>query len=955
MLKSLVSRVSITAIAVSLVAGAAPALAATAPQQSAAVNGWGVKLTDVTPDASIRYGTLPNGMKYAIMRNATPKGAASVRLQFAFGSIAESEKERGLAHFIEHMAFNGSTHVPEGDMVKILERQGLKFGPDTNAVTGFDTTTYMLDLPKADAEHLDTAMFLFREVASELKFDPAAVDRERGVILGEERARDNFQLHQVVDMIGFQLPQTPYPNRLPIGLDTVLKSASADTIRNLYQRYYRPENATLVFVGDADPALVEAKIQKTFADWKDSGAAGAPLPRGKVDLARPASFDTFIDPAVATTVNYTIARKWAEPADTLADRRQKMTEALAVALFNRRLDKIAHAEGSPLIGGAMVTEEQRDAARMTTVGIAAKDGAWKAALDTAEQEVRRAIEHGFTAAELKTQVADMGGALHMAAAQADTRSSSSLANAIVTVAGRDKFVTTPKFKEEQFLALAKTVTPAQVNAAFRDLWTGSAPLIHVSGKQDVPTQQLAAAFKASRAVAVAAPKASAAQAFAYDSFGKPGTIADDKRVADLGLRTLRFANNVKLNIKKTDFEAGKVRFLVRMGDGVLDLPRNEPGLASMMALTSAAAGVKKHSLEELKDMLAGKVVTVGASVTDNAFVATGATNAQNLALQMKVSAAYLLDPGFRPEAANQWANAVPVLEKQLDAQPETVSKLRLPALLAGGDERFGVPRAAVLSKRNFDEAKAAIAPVIASAPIEITIVGDVDEKTAIDAVAATFGALPTRKPTGLAGADARKASFRADRSPIVLKHDGPADKALVQAVWPTADDSNYREVVGVELLKDVLDLMLTDSVREKLGDSYGVDVQSVMSDTFDGFGYLSASAVVAPDKTDEVQQAIAEAAAELRSKPISDDLLARARNPELEKADRNMRENGFWLAALSRSQSEPDRLDRIREKKKLLQSITAADLQKLAQKYVRADTVQQVRIVSSKLATTASR
>ena len=548
----------------------------------------------------------------------------------------------------------------------------------------------------------------------------------------------------------------------------------------------------------------------------------------------------------------------------------------------------------------------------------------------------------------------MGGALHMAAAQADTRSSSSLANAIVTVAGRDKFVTTPKFKEEQFLALAKTVTPAQVNAAFRDLWTGSAPLIHVSGKQDVPTQQLAAAFKASRAVAVAAPKASAAQAFAYDSFGKPGTIADDKRVADLGLRTLRFANNVKLNIKKTDFEAGKVRFLVRMGDGVLDLPRNEPGLASMMALTSAAAGVKKHSLEELKDMLAGKVVTVGASVTDNAFVATGATNAQNLALQMKVSAAYLLDPGFRPEAANQWANAVPVLEKQLDAQPETVSKLRLPALLAGGDERFGVPRAAVLSKRNFDEAKAAIAPVIASAPIEITIVGDVDEKTAIDAVAATFGALPTRKPTGLAGAEARKASFRADRSPIVLKHDGPADKALVQAVWPTADDSNYREVVGVELLKDVLDLMLTDSVREKLGDSYGVDVQSVMSDTFDGFGYLSASAVVAPDKTDEVQQAIAEAAAELRSKPISDDLLARARNPELEKADRNMRENGFWLAALSRSQSEPDRLDRIREKKKLLQSITAADLQKLAQKYVRPDTVQQVRIVSSKMATTAS-
>ena len=953
MFKSLVSRVSITAIAIAITSGSAPA-AATAPV-AAPVNGWGVKLTDVTPDASIRYGKLPNGMKYAIMHNATPKGTASVRLQFAFGSIGEAENERGLAHFIEHMAFNGSTHVPEGDMVKILERQGLKFGPDTNAVTGFDTTTYMLDLPKADAEHLDTAMFLFREVASELKFDPAAVDRERGVILGEERARDNFQLHQVIDLIGFQAPQTPYANRLPIGLDTVLKSASADTIRNLYRHYYRPENATLVFVGDADPALVEDKIRKSFADWKDSGAAGAALPRGKVDLARPAAFDTFVDPAVATTVNYTIARAWSDPAETLAERRHKMVEVLATAMFNRRLAKLVNAPGVPLLGATMLTDEERDAARMTTVGVVAKDGSWKQALDVAEQEVRRALEHGFTAAELKTQVLDTTGALHAAAEQADTRSNTSLANAILAIADRDKFVTTPQSKEAEFAALAKTVTPAQVNAAFRELWTGSAPLIHVSAKQDIPTQQLAAAFTASRSVAVAAQRDNAQQAFAYNSFGKPGTIAQDKQIADLGVRTVRFANNVRLNIKKTDFEAGKVRFLVRLGDGVLDLPKDEPGLASMLALTSATAGVKKHSLEELKDLLAGKVITVGASVTDNAFVATGATTAQDLALQMKVSAAYLLDPGFRPEAASQWANAVPIIEKQLDAQPESVSKLRLPALLAGGDQRFGVPGAAVLSKRNFDEARVALAPVIASAPIEITIVGDVDEKAAIDAVAASFGALPARKASSLAGADARKASFRADRSPIVLKHDGPADKALVEAVWPTADDSNYREVVGVGLLKDVLDLMLTDSVREKLGDSYGVDLQSVMSDTFDGFGYLSASAVVAPDKTDEVQQAIAEAAAELRAKPISDDLLARARNPELEKADRNMRENAFWLAALSRSQTEPERLDRIREKKKLLQSITAADLQKLAEKYIRPDTVQQVRIVSSKLATTASR
>ena len=954
-LKSLASRVSSGAIAIALVAAGTPALAATAAATAPAVNGWGVPLNDVTPDPSIRYGVLPNGMKYAIMRNATPKGTASVRLQIGFGSIAESDKERGLAHFIEHMAFNGSTHVPEGDMVKMLEREGLAFGPDTNAQTGFDKTTYMLDLPKADDEHVDTAMFLFREVAGELKFDPAAVDRERGVILGEERSKDSFQYREVVQLLGFEVPETPYPKRFPIGVDSVLKTASADTIRDLYHRYYRPENATLVFVGDADPTVIEAKIRKTFGDWKDVGSAGAPLPRGKVDLSRAASFDKFIDPAAATAVNYTIARPWRDPKDTLAGRRHEIVQTLAAALFNRRLQKLVNTPGSALLIGAMRTDEERDAALMTSLTIAAKDGAWKDALTTAEQEVRRAMKYGFTAAELKTQVEDTSGALKAAVEAEATRSNKSLANTILSVVGTDKFVTSPKFAAAEFADVAKTLTPAEVSAAFRELWTGSAPLIHVSAKQDIPTQELAQALDASRQVAVSAPKQSEVKAFAYQSFGKPGVVASDTRVADLGVRTVRFANNVRLNIKKTNFETGRVRFLVRLGDGILDLPKDEPGLAPMITLTSATAALKKHSLEDLKELLAGKVITVGTKVESDGFVASGATTPQDLALQMKVSAAYLLDPGFRPEAADQWANALPVIEKQLDAQAEQVAGARVPIILASGDQRFGIPATAVLSRRSFDEAKAALAPVIASAPIEITIVGDVDENAAIAAVASTFGALPTRKLSTTVPADVRKASFRTETSPIVLTDQGPPDKALVESVWPTTDDSNYREVVGMELLKDVMSVMLTDSVRENLGDSYGVSVGNSMSDAFTGFGYLAAAAVVAPDKTDEVQKAIAEVAAQLRDKPVSDDILARARNPEVEKADHSMEDNGYWLTALAKAQSHPERLDRIREKKKLIQSITAADIQKLAQKYLRADRAQHVKIVSDKLATTASR
>jgi zinc protease len=373
----------------------------------------------------------------------------------------------------------------------------------------------------------------------------------------------------------------------------------------------------------------------------------------------------------------------------------------------------------------------------------------------------------------------------------------------------------------------------------------------------------------------------------------------------------------------------------------------------MLSMTSTAGGLKKQSLEDLKDIFAGKVITLGSIVQDDAFISAGATTPQDLATQMKVSAAYLLDPGFRPEAADKWTDIVPILDKQFNAQAEAVAKYRLPILLASGDQRFGIPTAAVLSKRTFDEGKAALAPVIASAPIEITIVGDVDEKAAIAAVASSFGALPTRKLSDKIDPALTKVSFRADRSPIVLTHEGPQDKAVVESVWPTTDDSNYREVVGLDVLKDVLNLMLTDSVREQLGDSYGVNVSSLNSDVFKGYGYMSAAAIVAPDKTDEVQKAIADAAQQLRAKPVSDDLLARARNPELESIQHQDRDNGFWLGALSKAQSEPERLDRIRQRKAILQSITAADLQKLAQKYLQPSQVQQVRIVSSKLATTA--
>jgi len=831
-------------LAGTIFAGAAPAAA----QQA---NGWGIPYTDITPDPSIRYGILPNGMKYAIMRNVLPKGAGVVRLRFEFGSIGEREDERGLAHFIEHMAFNGSTHVPEGEMVKILERKGLKFGPDTNAITGFDTTTYMLDLPQADDDRVDTALMLMREVASEVKFDPAAVDRERGVVLGEKRVRDTYQLHQVEDQIGFQLPATPYPARIPIGLENVLKTAPAERLKDLYRRYYRPQNATLVFVGDADPALVEKKILDRFSNWAGVGAAGPALPRGTVDLNRGARFDSFSDPAVATTITLSTFRPWDEPADTLAERRKDAVRTLAAATFNRRLQRLAAAPDTILLGGSMSENDTEDAALGSSLTLVAKDGAWKQALGLAEQELRRALTFGFDEGELRSQKADMLGLYKKGAEQAEARTHQALANVLLTVAGKPQFVTTPAFRLANFEKIYPSITAAEVTAAFRELWSGSAPLIHVSAKEAITAPMLETAFADSAKIKVTAPTKTSAIAFSYARFGDPGKIVEDRRIDDLGIRTIRFANNVRLNLKRTDFEKGKVSFAARLAGGAVSLPKDQPGYATMLSATSALSATRKHSLDELRTVLAGHDVSTGWSVQADAFVSSGTTSPKDLPLQMKLSTAYLTDPGYRAEASTQWKNVVPIFDKQMVATPGGLMGARVPGILASNDWRFGVPPTSELEKRNFAEASVLLAPIIAKAPIEIGIVGDIDEAAAINAVAESFGALPERQATQAPYPGATTAHFRTDTAPILLTHSGGADQALVAAAWPTDDDRDFRKEVGLAMLGEVMDLMLTESVREELGDSYGVSVGSTMSDVYKGFGFMMVSSVVAPDKVDE--------------------------------------------------------------------------------------------------------
>ena len=256
-------------------------------------------------------------MRYIVRSNATPKGQALVRMIVETGSLDEADDERGYAHFVEHMAFNGSTNVPEGEMVKLLERLGLAFGADTNASTGFDRTTYMLDLPRNDPALLDTALMLMRETASELTISEAAVERERGVILAERRDRNTFALRNVIDQIVFQHPGARYTQRLPIGTEETLNAATAARLRAFWRREYVPAHTTVIVIGAFAVETMEAAIKARFADWQPAPAEPQPK-AGPLEVKGPPREDLFIDQALAERVTVSRNDVWLGERDSLA-------------------------------------------------------------------------------------------------------------------------------------------------------------------------------------------------------------------------------------------------------------------------------------------------------------------------------------------------------------------------------------------------------------------------------------------------------------------------------------------------------------------------------------------------------------------------------------------------------------------------------------------------------------
>ncbi|MFC4725738.1 M16 family metallopeptidase [Glycocaulis abyssi] len=943
-----------------------PAHTGDVPAGDAAAGGIETEFAHLTSgipaDPGIRFGQLDNGMRYAIMPNSTPSGTAALRLVFNVGSLAEAEHQRGLAHFIEHMAFNGTTNVPEGEMIPLLERYGLAFGPDTNAFTGQEVVGYQLDLPSVEEQIVKTGLFLMRETATEMVMDQDAIDSERGVIRSEMRYRDTPIQRFLMSYYGFLYPDTLVAERSPIGTLDVINNAQRDAFMEYYQDFYVPQRALLVVTGDIDADAIEVMIRdgfdielpglevsavEGFSTWQAPADAPAHPDIGTVSAVDAPRFGYFHDPEVFTLITYDVIVPGVPRPDSAQARVESTLRQLGNAIVQRRLQSQINSGLSPLVQANFSYTNDFDLAHRAGVFAVSSPERWREGLAVVEQEVRRALEHGFSQAELDEQMSNLRTSVRNSVNAARTRRTPELADGIWQGWLGRSTLHHPSWKAEWLEASEDQLTLENVEAAFRAIWAAAPAQIYVAVNEPLEDGEAAVreAWSESQSTPVDPMDEVDANEFAYTDFGPAGEVVSASYVEDLDFHQIVFANGVRLNVKQTDFEDNIIRIRAEFGAGDLT-PQPTPAAGTILGAVFGGGGLEAHDRDELQRLLAGRSVGYGLGVGADSFSFTSATTPDDFELQMQVLTAFMVAPGWRDDGLNQFRSIAEEVRRGQNAQAVQVAVNRVSRMLRNGDPRWGFPEAGEIAAFTMDHARLLVAEALSTAPLEITIVGDITRDDAIAMTARTFGALPQRADSWPDYDEARQLGFPDPRAdPAVVEFNGQADSGMANIYWPVGDAFDPRRARALDLMAEVYNLKATERFREREGATYSPIVSSQTSTIFPGFGFLWVGLDVDREDVGRMYAIADELAAAMAAGDISEDELQRARQPVLERLNQSMESNRMWLSQISRSQTYPERLDRLRTAVEDYNAVTAEEIAALASEYLSPEQAYRVSIL----------
>lgn len=912
------------------VAPPAPGTAQLVPPTAAA--SWLHEGSDIPADPAWTTGTLPNGVRWAVRKGTTPPGTIAMRVRIDAGALMETPEQSGWAHLLEHMVFRGTATRPDGEAIKLWQRLGASFGSDTNASTTLRATSYQLDVPRNDARSLDEAAAALADMMQNARIDPKLLEIERKVVMAERVQRIPPVSRKVQDAAKPLFYAGLLAAERDIGgTEASLAAASAPALQAFYDRWYRPERAVVVLVGDADPAVLAAAVERHFAGWKARGPAPAePAYGAPVNPA--ASVATVADRLLPASVQLA----WVTPHEagprTAARQRSEFLEEIALRVVNQRLSDAALAGGA-MLGARVGRSRSRNVADQVTLSVSPRPDVWAAALVEAQGVVNRTIAGPIDPAEIAQQVVSVGESLRRSVGTSATTSSAALANTFLADVDAGDVGATRAWYADLFDAQKPAITPEALQAVLKRLFAPE-PRMLLLAPVPIPVADATAALTRARAAGGGAQ--AAVRSVTVDQLSPPrtpGAVASRRTLAEFGIERVTFANGVELTIKRTDFAKEQVSVEVRIGRGVLGRAPNTPGLDWSGAIMPSS-GLGAYSAPEIARLLAGRQIGFGLSPgTDGLYMAT-ATNPRDLPDALRLQVAGVTTPRFDPVALSRYKDGFAATYRSTLGSPGSVfATLAAPALY-GGDQRFRrMPTPREVSGVTLDTVRRYWTQELAAGPIRISVVGDVDSDAVVSAVAASWGALPPRPATPLPPANLVIPQPAA--RPTLLTHGGDTNQAVVALAWrvPGAlEDLVTARALSVATA--IIQTRLTDEFRGTEGGSYSPFVTSSDLRGVENFGQIVAGAQLRPDQIAPFRATLTRILTDIATNGAAEDALARAKETQVGSAQRALSGNAYWLSVAGRNLDDPRQIQSVRTYVSGRRAVTAAQVQAVVKRYL---------------------
>jgi len=908
----------------------APALAAQADAQQPA----GARLPD---DTRLVRGELANGLRYAIMPNAEPPGRVQLWLHVHAGSLHEAEDQRGLAHFLEHMAFNGSASFPPGTVVDFFQDMGMTFGRHQNAVTGFDRTGYTLSLPDTEDQTIERGLRFLRDVAGGLLLLEGEIEAERPIILEERRASLSPQQRILYELIERIAPGSRFGRRLPIGTEEVIRTAPRERFVAFYDRWYVPSNMTLVVVGDISPKAMAARIADAMGGLDPAQRPTPPDP----GVTRTEGYRAIVadDPEeTREEVAINLIAPARGPTLTEADYRRDLVERLGQRMFNDRLDDLVRRGEVAMLTGSASAGDFAGAIRWTQVSARGEPGTWPTMLEELGRELRRATLHGFNPDELEDARRELRAAAERAVETDRTRPSPAVRARLVEAVASGEPMPSAAQQLELVGAMLPTITLEEVSRAFARAFAFEDAVFTLQTREDAGTPDEPALLEAGVRALEATPEpleaADRADAL-LASLPAAGEVVRQAHHEATGVTSAWLSNGVRLRVRPMREREDRVSVVITAYGGLVEETPENRGVTDAASRAFAQPASGRLSSSQIEDLMTGLKVSVRGGSDAAGLRLTVGGGREDLERGLELAHLLLTDPLLEPSALRLWKRGQIRTIETLEQVPQGAAvRALIDALYPKDEVRQRLLTREQVNAITREQAQAWLDRLVATAPIEVAIVGDITPDDALSLAERYLGSLPERpRVSASTHADLRAIERPQGPRTRTVRPTLATPQAFVVAGFYGVDESDATDRRGLRLAARVLSTRMIERIREGLGLAYSPSASSRTATTFPGFGLFSVQAPTAPESAERLADELEAMFSRFAADGPTPEELRVARDQFATVHEESVRDPGYWVRSLRDMDYVGTTLDDLAAEATAYQRFTPEDVRAIFDRY----------------------